>query len=658
MTPTMRRLFTADAARGLVAPACLTASLVVFSFYAPGMLALSNLKGLLGQMAPLAIVALGQTLVIITRGFDISVGSVAALSGVAIALCVNDFGSAGVLAGPIIGLTCGLTNGVLIGRFGIQPVIATLGMLSFARGLALAVSNDKAVVIKGSNPLGSLGYNELGGIPMSFILVAILAVLITALLAWTRAGRRIHMLGSNPEAAEMVGISPGRTLLGAYALTGLLAGIASLVFVGRAGSGLPTEGVGLELSTIAAAVIGGVSLAGGVGKPLLVLVGALFIQSLNNGLILAGTSPFLQELILGAVIVVAGLADYAIRRVTASQRYKGNSMSRTGTKTFIVVAAVMAVLAAGCGSSPSSSGGSSSGGGGSKTIGMSVPSVAESFWISMVYGVKDEAKKRGVNVVVTSAGGDTNANQQISQIQTLMQRKVDALIVGATSGDAVKPIVDQAAAQKIPVIGVSSTPNTDTLASAVYTDNTRLGQIQADCLGEAMGGEGQVGVLGGPAGQSWADMRAKGFTDTLTKNYPNIKVATTSRLADNRNAALTTVQDWAQRFPQLNGIYSATDDIGSGAVDAIQAAHKLGNVKITSSNFSPAAEQLLKNGSFVCVSVQKIVEQGRQAVIQALNAISGKPVKKTVITSVLKLTKENIASTDFGPIRAPEGFTP
>jgi ribose/xylose/arabinose/galactoside ABC-type transport system permease subunit len=297
MTASVRRLFTGDAARGLVAPVCLIASLLVFSFFAPGMLEFSNLKGLLGQMAPLAIVALGQTLVIITRGFDISVGSVAAL--------------------------CGLVNGVLIGRFGIQPVIATLGMLSFARGLALAVSNDTAVVIKGHNPLSSLAYNELGGVPLSFILVAIVAVLVTALLAWTRAGRRIHMLGSNPEAAEMVGVSPARTLLGAYALTGLLAGVAAMVLVGRAGSGVPTEGVGLELSTIAAAVIGGVSLAGGVGKPVLVLVGALFIQSLNNGLTLAGTSPFLQEVILGVVILVAGLADHVVQRVTASQRNKG-----------------------------------------------------------------------------------------------------------------------------------------------------------------------------------------------------------------------------------------------------------------------------------------------------------------------------------------------
>lgn len=323
MTLSLRGLLAGEAARGLVAPLCLVASLVAFSFFAPGMLDLSNLKGLLGQMAPLAIVALGQTVVIITRGFDISVGSVAALSGVVIAICVNAVGSAGVVAGPLVGLLCGLVNGVLVGRFAIQPVIATLGMLSFARGLALAVSHDKAVVIKGANPLTSLGYNELGGVPIAFIVVAIVAAVVTAGLLWTRAGRRVHMLGSNPDAAELVGVGRARTLVGAYGMTGLLAGVAALVLVGRAGSGLPTEGNGLELSTIAAAVIGGVSLAGGVGRPVLVLVGALFIQSLSNGLTLAGTSPFLQELILGAVILVAGLADHVVQRLTASARNKG-----------------------------------------------------------------------------------------------------------------------------------------------------------------------------------------------------------------------------------------------------------------------------------------------------------------------------------------------
>lgn len=311
------------------------------------------------------------------------------------------------------------------------------------------------------------------------------------------------------------------------------------------------------------------------------------------------------------------------------------------------------LLLGGCGGS---SGSAASGQ--SPTIGFSAPDLSNSFWVSMAYGIEEEAEKQGVEVVMLNAGGDANANQQISQLQDLVQRRVDAVIVGATNGDAVRSVVDQAAAQDIPVVGVSSIPNSDRIVSAVTADHAGMGKIQAECLGEALGGKGEVGMLAGPAGQSWADDRAEGFRETLRAEYPGIKVVTESRLADNRNSSLTTMEDWLQRFPNLDGVYTATDDIGAGAVDAIGAGGKGEDVRVTSSNFSPAAERLLREGSFECVSVQKIVEQGREAVRQAVKASRDEPVERNVVTSVLKLTEDNIGKTDLDAIRAPEGYKP
>jgi ribose transport system permease protein len=194
-------------------------------------------------------------------------------------------------------------------------VIATLGMLSLARGAALAAGKGNGVSFEGDNPLAWLGYEKWAGLPTGFWLALVLTVALTVLITRTRIGRRMIMLGSDPAAAELVGVRAPRTLLFAYGITGLTAGIAALIYLGRAGVGLPTEGNGLELATIAAAVIGGTALSGGVGRPWLVLVGALFIQSLNNGLNLAGTSPYVQELILGAVIVFAGLSDRLMARL-------------------------------------------------------------------------------------------------------------------------------------------------------------------------------------------------------------------------------------------------------------------------------------------------------------------------------------------------------
>jgi len=308
--------------RHALAPLCLAASLLTFFELAPGELEPTNLKNLLAQCSPLAIVALGQMVVLVTRGFDISVGSVTALSAVMGALAIRAFGAAGIVAAPLAGLACGLISGSLIGRLGVQPVIATLAMLSIARGLALLISGDRAVILHDGNPLSALGYDDVLGVPAAFVLALAFAALLAGFLRRAAAGRRIYMLGSNPAGAEMVGVAPRFTLAWAYGIAGLSAGVAATILVGRAGGGLPTDGQGFELQAIAAAVIGGVSLAGGVGRPWLVLVGALFIESLSNGLTLAGYSQFLQEIILGAVILLAGLADHLIRRAAASQRLK------------------------------------------------------------------------------------------------------------------------------------------------------------------------------------------------------------------------------------------------------------------------------------------------------------------------------------------------
>jgi ABC-type sugar transport system substrate-binding protein len=324
-------------------------------------------------------------------------------------------------------------------------------------------------------------------------------------------------------------------------------------------------------------------------------------------------------------------------------------------KLSVVLTAAL-LLSAGC-----SSGGG--GGGGSKdagdlTIGFSAPDLSASFWVSMNYGVTDEAKKLGVKVINVNAGGDANANKQISQIQDLIQRRVDAFIVGATDGDAVRPIVEQAVNQDIPVVGLSSLPNTTKLASSVVTDNAGMGEIQAQCLGEALDGKGDIAMFAGPVGQSWAEGRAKGFTDTLASKYPGLKVVTKTNTADNRNSALTTMQDIMQRYPDVNGVYSVTDDLGAGVVDALRSAKKIEAVKVTSANFSPAAEDLVKNGEFECIAVQKIVEQGREAVRQAVNAATGKEVVKNVVTDVVRVDSKTIKTVDLSSVRAPAGYKP
>jgi TMAO reductase system protein TorT len=292
------------------------------------------------------------------------------------------------------------------------------------------------------------------------------------------------------------------------------------------------------------------------------------------------------------------------------------------------------------------------------TIGIAVPNLASSFWISAVYGMEDEAKKDHVAIVKLNAGGDANTSQQISQIQDLIQRKVSAIIVGATNGDGVKAIVERAIDAGIPVIGISSPPNTTKLASIISADHYGMGKLQAECLAKAIGAKGNIAMMAGPAGQAWSDKRAQGFKETLAKEAPNAKIVAESRLADNRNAALTTAEDWTQRFPDLAGVYAATDDMAAGVVSAFKEAGKSATVHVSASNFSPTAQQMLKDGDIACTSIQEVVVQGRAALQQAVNAATKKTVEPQVVTPALLVTRDNMATVDLSSAVAPADYRP
>ncbi len=293
-----------------------------------------------------------------------------------------------------------------------------------------------------------------------------------------------------------------------------------------------------------------------------------------------------------------------------------------------------------------------------KTIGFSAPNLAASFWISGAYGIEDEAKKLGVNLVKLNAGGDANVSQQISQIQDLMQRKVDAIIVGATNGEAVKAVVEQAVAQGIPVIGLSSPPATPRLASIVSADHYDMGRLQAQCLAKSLGGKGNVAMVAGPAGQVWADRRAAGFKETVAKEFPEVKIIAESRMGDNRNQALTTAEDWIQRFPEMNGVYAATDDMAAGVVSALKSAKRMDKVRVSASNLSPTAQQLLRDGDLVCTSIQQVVTQGRNALRQAVAAANKSGNEARVVLPAVLVTRENIDTVDLSGVVAPTSYRP
>jgi TMAO reductase system protein TorT len=291
------------------------------------------------------------------------------------------------------------------------------------------------------------------------------------------------------------------------------------------------------------------------------------------------------------------------------------------------------------------------------TIGFAMPELQGSFWISGFYGVQDEAKKQGVDLVALNAGGFDKLDKQIQQIQDLTQRKVDAMIVGATTADGVVPAVDEAKSKGIPIVSFGSIPSSKKMDSVILADHYAMGKLQGEFMAKQLNGQGKILIMAGPAGTNWAIDRANGFKDAL-KAYPGMQIVGEQWTATGRATGLKLMEDWLQTFPDVAGVYTPVDDMGAGAVDALKAANKAGKVIVTSSNLSPIGEDYLRQGLLQAEAVQEIVLQARSAVQQAIKAANKQPVDATVTTPVLLITKDNIDTQDYSPIQAPKDFKP
>lgn len=300
----------------LAAAGALIVVFVLLSIVSPVFLTSNNLFNVGVQIAVTAVIAVGMTLVIVTAGIDLSVGSVSALSGVLGAMLMVNFGLPpllGIVGGTLVGATAGLVNGFLITAAGLSPFIATLGMLTVARGLVFVVSGGVAV-FGAPDSFRLLGQGVIGPIPVPIVALVVVALVGYFVLSRTKLGRYSYAIGSNPEAARLSGIPVNRYLLAVYVISGALAGFGGMIAASRVNSGQPNFGVALELDVIAAVVIGGASLFGGRGTIIGTLIGAFLIALIRNGAVLLDVNLFYQQIIVGVVIWLAVYWDQLRRR--------------------------------------------------------------------------------------------------------------------------------------------------------------------------------------------------------------------------------------------------------------------------------------------------------------------------------------------------------
>ena len=287
---------------------------VVFATITPQFLSVPNLINVALSIAITGILAVGMTMVILTGGIDLSVGSVVALAGVVAAKLAASGGGGGVALGVVvavaIGVGVGLFDGLVIAHFRVPPFVTTLAMLTICRGLAFVISGGRSI---GDLPAGFnfVGRESLLGLPLPVILMALVFAGGWFLLRRTVIGRYIYAVGGNRRATFFAGVNTRRVIVLTYVLNGLLVGLAGFVLASRLGAGVPNSGIQYELDVIAAVVVGGTSLTGGQGSVVGTFWGAVFIGVLNNGLNLFGVDPYMQKIALGVVLLLAVFADQA-----------------------------------------------------------------------------------------------------------------------------------------------------------------------------------------------------------------------------------------------------------------------------------------------------------------------------------------------------------
>ncbi|MER6281978.1 substrate-binding domain-containing protein [Streptomyces sp900105245] len=595
-----------------------------------------NLLNIGVQAAVTAILAFGVTFVIVSAGIDLSVGSVAALSATVLAWSATNHGVPVFLAlvlAVATGVAAGLVNGFLIAYGKLPPFIATLAMLSVARGLSLVISGG--VPIPFPDSVSHLGDTLGDWLPVPVLVMVLMGVIAAVVLGRTYIGRSMYAIGGNEEAARLSGLRVKRQKLAIYALSGVFAAVAGVVLASRLSSAQPQAADGYELDAIAAVVIGGASLAGGTGKASGTLIGALILAVLRNGLNLLNVSAFWQQVVIGVVIALAVLLDTVRRKAGATPVTAGTGGGNKGRQAATYALAAVVTVAV-VGATSLLHGGSAST---TPKMGLSLSTLNNPFFVQIRTGAQAEAKKLGVDLTVTDAQND--ASQQANQLQNFTTAGQGAIIVNPVDSDAASNSVKAADKARIPVIAVDRGVNKASVDALVASDNVAGGELAAKTLAEKLGGKGRIVVLQGQAGTSAARERAAGFARGL-KAYPGIQVVAQQPADFDRTKGLDVMSNLLQAHPDVQGVIAANDEMALGAIKALGS--KAGrSVQVVGFDGTPDGLKAVKDGTLYASVAQQPTQLGRIAVDNALRAVQGKKVEPTVKVPVKVVTKDNVA---------------
>jgi ABC-type sugar transport system substrate-binding protein len=291
-------------------------------------------------------------------------------------------------------------------------------------------------------------------------------------------------------------------------------------------------------------------------------------------------------------------------------------------------------------------------------IGVLLPQMANPHFIGQAYGYTDEAEKLGAKIILYDAGGYQYIEKQVSQMEDLIAGKVDAIDLVAVNGAGTVSSVERAVAAGIPVFNCNVMTDSDKVVTRIRSDDRVIGQMQADFMAKSLNNKGNVVMLRGPAGTSWAQIRGDSFRKRIAETAPGIKILGEQYSQATPADGLRLMEDFLQTFPKIDGVYNGADMTAIGASQTIMASGKTGKIVETATDLQPDTEKFIRDGVMTGTVVQQSVIIGRWCIRATVNYLEKRPVQKEYWTPLLLITKDNIDKVDYRGVRAPTGWKP
>ncbi len=652
--------------RELVIFLCVLVTALVFYAIQPGsenrFLSGDNLRAILTGIAPDGLIALGMTFVIITGGFDLSVGSTMALGGyVASVALLNGYSTPVAIAlGVSSGVIVGLVNGFIITRVKVNPLVTTLGTMTIVRGIVLVLT--QGAVVTGFPPsFRQLGEGAVFGVFYPVIIFLVLLAIADLLLRHSRFLRQTYYVGGNEEAARLSGINVDRVRVVMYMITGMLAALAGVITTAKNGSASPIAGTGAELRVIAAVVIGGASLAGGTGTILGTFLGLLLTGMIANGLGFLSVSFYAEGIITGLILIIAVMIDQltgerarALWKLLTTTRNKKMERAINVALGLIIVGLLLFWPGA-----RSQSGSQNASASNAANIAADPneeyvfigKSVSNPYWVDAREGLEDRAKALGVKADFRGASG-TDVNEQIKQFEDVLARKPKGIII-SPAGIGITPMINRAIDSQIPVICVDSDAPQSKRFSYVGTDNYNAGRQGGELLGKLLNGKGEVYLLSVPGEPNLED-RIRGYRDALEK-HPDIKIVDVGNDRADPNEGANVARNALSAHPEIAGFGCVDAGGGEGTAIVLKEKGLVGRVKIVGMDRNEATLNLIEEGVIDASIAQRTYTMAYMALGMLYDLHHNKvrmvddwrragvlPLPTNVDTGTVVITRENV----------------